>query len=355
MSRALHAFMPDLIATEFASAPIAARAFPVPNTPGSDAESAESFVVGVQHLAAYLRAQGYRFITVTPATHQRVLEREPERVGTSMRDIFGWNLPFRPDALPTELLRELQQAKLVQWLDDEDSRRPLPIGPLLKSCVRFASIGNRLYVHDAFPTLAADAVFFGPDTYRFVAATKARLRPCRLLVDVCCGSGVGGLEVAERAAQVVLADISPKALLFAQANCRLAGNDSALRHCSDLLTGQTTRPDAIIANPPYLADPLKRAYRDGGGDRGIGLSLRIVQSALRMLAPGGQLLLYTGTPIVDGIDLFACSAVPMAKSAGAKVDYTELDPDVFGEELSGPAYHDADRIAAVLFAMTAAP
>ena len=36
----------------------------------------------------------------------------------------------------------------------------------------------------------------------------------------------------------------------------------------------------------------------------------------------------------------------MAK-AGCSLDYRELDPDVFGEELDRPAYRDVDRIAVV--------
>ena len=39
---------------------------------------------------------------------------------------------------------------------------------------------------------------------------------------------------------------------------------------------------------------------------------------------------------------------PVLESAGLFCQYDELDPDVFGEELSEPAYADADRIAAVL-------
>ena len=70
---------------------------------------------------------------------------------------------------------------------------------------------------------------------------------------------------------------------------------------SDVLDGVAGEIDAVIANPPYLADRQRRLYRDGGGDLGIDLSLRIVREALARLAPSGQLVLYTGSPVVGGL------------------------------------------------------
>ena len=74
--------------------------------------------------------------------------------------------------------------------------------------------------------------------------------------------------------------------------------------------------DLIVANPPYMADPARRAYRDGGGALGADLSLRIVAAALDRLAPGGRLMLYTGVAIVDGVDPFRQAAEAMLGTAG---------------------------------------
>src|SRR5207248_934976 len=41
-----------------------------------------------------------------------------------------------------------------------------------RSLVRFSSLGDMLLVHSGFPTEAPDAVFFGPDTYRFCRALQ---------------------------------------------------------------------------------------------------------------------------------------------------------------------------------------
>ena len=74
--------------------------------------------------------------------------------------------------------------------------------------------------------------------------------------------------------------------------------------------------DVIIANPPYLVDASERTYRHGGGRLGRELSVRIAESALRRLAPGGRLLLYTGVAIVDGIDAFLEEMAPLLDGAG---------------------------------------
>ena len=63
--------------------------------------------------------------------------------------------------------------------------------------------------------------------------------------------------------------------------------------------------------------------------------------------PGGRLVLYTGTPIVRGADLFFDGIRGLLQLGASQFRYEEIDPDVFGEELDGPAYYEADRIAAV--------
>jgi hypothetical protein len=68
---------------------------------------------------------------------------------------------------------------------------------------------------------------------------------------------------------------------------------------------------------------------------------------LARLAPGGCLVLYTGTPIVAGADPFFESVKPLVQLPGLQFVYEEIDPDVFGEDLDRQAYADVDRIAVV--------
>jgi hypothetical protein len=75
--------------------------------------------------------------------------------------------------------------------------------------------------------------------------------------------------------------------------------------------------------------------------------LRIVEESLDRLAAGGRLILYTGTPIVAGIDQFLQALSQMLAARNRSYCYEEIDPDVFGEELQRESYRDADRIAVV--------
>ena len=283
-------------------------------------------------LGRALRDAGYAFITPTPATHQRILARGGQ--ARTLRDVFGWSRPFPPQLLPEAQLALLEEAGALERA-----------GLLLRSRVRFSSLGPLLLAHSAYPTTAPDAVFFGPDTYRFASFLTARA-PQRIgsLADVGCGTGAGGLLLASRAASVELLDVNAKALAFARANCEL--NEVAARVCvSDVLSGGSEAVDLVIANPPYLADDAGRTYRDGGGALGTGLSVRIVREALDRLRTGGRLLLYTATPVIEGEHVLWPQLEPLLR--GLRHDYRELDPDVFGEELERPAYERVERIAVI--------
>jgi release factor glutamine methyltransferase len=296
----------------------------------------EQPAAAVLELGQALRELGYFFVTPTPETHRRVNARAAHQDGAEardLRDVFGWSRPFRADFLPARLLTLLESAQALT----QD-------GPLLRAQVRFSSLGGDLYAHSAFPTEQADAVFFGPDTYRFCSLLKRWAPAARKLVDVGCGSGAGGLCVRERVQELVLADINRHALALAQANAALAGARVVLTE-SDVLASVDGAPDLVIANPPYMRDASARTYRDGGGAHGEALALRIVREAIARLAPGGTLILYTGAAVVDGSDVFLSALAPLLGTL--HYEYEELDPDVFGEELEQPAYRDVERIAAV--------
>jgi methylase of polypeptide subunit release factors len=145
-----------------------------------------------------------------------------------------------------------------------------------------------------------------------------------------------------------MTDVNEAALRLARVNAALASTPNAIVQRADILDGVEGAFDLIVSNPPYLNDPLARAYRHGGGDFGAALSLRILEAALPRLAPGGTLLLYTGTAIVAGRDLFREAALPRLAAGDLAWTYEEVDPDVFGEELDTAAYNAAERIAAIV-------
>lgn len=298
-------------------------------------------------LGRRLQADGYRFITPTPLTHQRVNQRNEGQAVDSLRDVFGWSRPFEAGLLSADELQQLQDAQVIDTHDG-----------CFKSRVRWSSLDDLLFVHSAFPTDAADAVFFGPDTYRFAQLIHAHLQqsfaPIKRAVDIGCGAGVGAILIgrARREAQVLALDINPAALRLTTINAALAEVANVEACASDLLQGVEGEFDLIVANPPYMADPAARAYRHGGGTLGAGLSLRIVEQSLNRLTPGGSLLLYTGVAMVDGHDPFLDTVLPRLDQKRFGWTYRELDPDVFGEELLNPGYQRVDRIAVVALTVT---
>lgn len=316
-----------------------------PKPPGSSAQTRADRAL--LNLGRRLQAEAYCFITPTPLTHQRVLERWDNAPASDTRGIFGWSRPFDAEVLETAERQELQQAEIIVKTDG-----------LWRSRVRWSSLGPLLLAHSAYPTEDADSVFFGPDTYRFANVIEESLRqrfaPIRRAVDIGCGTGAGALLVARaRPDAVVLAvDINPKALRMSAVNAELAKAPTVSVYHSDVLDGVDGRFDLILANPPYMKDSQQRSYRHGGGEFGEALSLRILREALPRLERDGTLLLYTGVAIVDGNDLFLNAARALLTSDAFGWTYHELDPDVFGEELEMSGYERVERIAAVALSVT---
>lgn len=293
-------------------------------------------------LGRALEAAQYRFTTLTPASHQRINARAGNEQAHDLRGVFGWSRPFAAGAIDPDIVSLMRRAGVL----DES-------GPLLRSLVRASTLGERCYFHSAFPTTGADAVFFGPDTYRFVAAIERELRklaaPPIRVVDIGCGAGPGAVQIARRFpdAEVIAADINPASLALVSINAGLAGARNLTPAASDLLAGVDGAFDLVVSNPPFMLDPGQRAYRAGGGPRGAGLSLDIVRTSMERLRPGGSLLLYTGVAISGDHDDFLAAIAPLLDASCQAWTYEELDPDVFGEELATPAYDGVERIAAV--------
>ncbi len=303
--------------------------------------------LALRAVLAQLAQHAYHFTTVTPATHERVRARTAKRWAKNLSDVFGWSCHFEPAMLPPGMFEAMQMARIA--VQEEQG---------WKSTVRVSTLNGIYFLHSAYPTLANDAVFFGPDTYRYVAAIEKHLQTSahhiRRVVDIGCGAGPGAITIARQLpdAEVLAVDINDTALAYTRLNADNAGAINVIAKHSNLLHDVEGHFDLIVANPPYLLDPKQRAYRHGGGELGAGLSLDIVEAAGQRLADGGTLVLYTGAAIVAGIDPFLNTASARLNELGLHWSYREVDPDVFGEELAYPAYAHADRIAAVVLSAT---
>jgi SAM-dependent methyltransferase len=289
----------------------------------------------------------YHFATVTPLTQARVNARANNARATDLAGVFGWSRAFDECLLPPRFIGLMRAAKVIA---------PHHSGGW-QSLVRISTLGTQLFVHSSYPTRDADSVFFGPDTVRFVDAIRRHLagqaEPPRRVVDIGCGAGPGGIVVAADVANVgvMLLDINATALRFARINAVVNGVAADVVQ-SDILQNTYGSFDLIVSNPPYLIDDKERTYRHGGGRFGEGLALEILRQSMDRLAKGGTLILYTGTAVVAGRDVFAAGCRDILGTRRMRWSYAEVDPDVFGEELETPAYADADRIAAVVLTVT---
>ena len=127
---------------------------------------------------------------ITPLSHERILKRKKVQSSEpkTLQDIFGWNLPFSAKDLDQVLFPLLMQAELIQAENDS-----------FVSKIRVASLEDELFIHSAYPTVENDAVFFGPDTYRFYYHFKQYLnhhaQPLQRCVELCCGSSAAAIQL----------------------------------------------------------------------------------------------------------------------------------------------------------------
>lgn len=283
-----------------------------------------------------LVARGYQFVTPNNRTYRILRRRDGLQVARDLRDVLGWSLPYVTGTIDPQVETLLACAGQV----GPDHGRS-------RARVRVSTVEGQLFLHTAYGA-GREAVFLGPDTYRFVHFLKVELAatsPVGSILDVGAGAGVGGVLAARLtgACDVVLADINDQALRLAAVNARHAGVRARTLQGTGL--DGAARYDLIVTNPPFIADGGKTATN--GGETGTEVSLDWARRSLSHLRPGGRLLLYTGAPIVGGRDPLAEALEAAAEQANCRLEYRELDPDIFSETLRQPAYAGVERIAAV--------
>lgn len=292
----------------------------------------------------------YRFVTPTKRTHALVRDRRRADSTDVLRDVFGWCRPFDPEQLPTAFVDLMRWSGLLQQSADG-----------YRSRLQVSTVGGQLFAHTA-PSSANDAVFLGPDSYRFARFLTQSLghgqsghHPSfERALDLGTGAGVGALVLGglKAARTLVASDVNEEALRLARINAAYAGVALETVRCDGLPEGQ--RFDLVVSNPPFIAGDAGKIYRDGGGLYGAELALGWVRQTLPSLASGCRFLLYTGAPIVAGEDLVLQALRELSDAFGFGLAYEEIDPDIFGSTLRRELYADVERIAAIGAVLTAA-
>jgi len=155
-----------------------------------------------------------------------------------------------------------------------------------------------------------------PETEVLVDATLEWIErqgiPAPLIADVGTGSGAIACAVAYESepARVIATDISGDALDVAMENARLLGLADRIDFVRcDLLDGLGTETglDAVVSNPPYVAegdlDTIEPAVREFephaalfAGSDGMSITQRLVEQTPGRLRVGGAMVIEVGTP-----------------------------------------------------------
>jgi len=158
-----------------------------------------------------------------------------------------------------------------------------------------------------------DVLIPRPETEHVVEVALALARGARRLVDV--GTGSGALAVTlqlETGTSAFATDISAAAAAVAAGNAARLGACVGFLVC-DLLSGIASQSmDLIVSNPPYVPlgakEGLQREVRDWephvalfAGESGFELYDRIVVDAIRVLRPGGWLVMELGFGSVNHV------------------------------------------------------
>lgn len=148
-----------------------------------------------------------------------------------------------------------------------------------------------------------------PDTENLVeeAIKIAKMYPKAKILDLCTGSGAIGISIAKyvKESEVVLADISKKALQIAKRNVEQTQVEEQIQIVeTDLFTKIEGSFDMIVSNPPYIkTEEIKSLAKDvqsqpilalDGGSDGLEFYKKIIQKAYHYLRPNGYLCLEIG-------------------------------------------------------------
>lgn len=162
-----------------------------------------------------------------------------------------------------------------------------------------------------------------------------------LIVDLCCGTGAVALAVATEVpgVRVVAVDVDAHAVDLARRNAAavgLAPGTLEVRQGDvrdpDLLADLAGTVDVVVANPPYIPPdqvPVDPEVRDhdpdvalyGGGADGLDVPRATLAAAVRLLAPGGLL-------VMEHAEVQAAAVRAAAEAAGLVEVRTE--PDLTG-------------------------
>jgi len=204
-------------------------------------------------------------------------------------------------AHPEQELREVEWIRFGRYLHERMQGKP----------TQYIVKRQEFYSRDFRVT--PDVLIPRPETEHVVEVALNVARDAGRILDV--GTGSGALAVTlqlETGAGAFATDISPAAVGVAAGNAVRLGARVVFVVC-DLLSAITDQSmDLIVSNPPYVPlgarEGLQREVRDWephvalfAGESGVELYARIAADAVRVLRPGGWLIMELGFGTADRI------------------------------------------------------
>jgi release factor glutamine methyltransferase len=204
-------------------------------------------------------------------------------------------------AHPEEALSEVAWIHYGRYLDERLHGKP----------TQYITRRQEFYGRDFRVT--PDVLIPRPETEHLVEAALVRIRRGDTVLDVGTGSGAIAITIAlETGARVFATDISVAALGVAGANAGKLG--AAVQFVAvDLTAAISDRSvDVLVSNPPYVPDAdapgLQREIRDYephvalfAGPTGLEIYERVIADAVRVLKPGGWLLVELSYNALEGV------------------------------------------------------
>lgn len=175
----------------------------------------------------------------------------------------------------------------------------------------YEQILGEVLFYGARIAISSDVLIPRPETELLVDKACSYLSTLRRdglrVWDICCGSGCLGIAVKRRfpELEVVLSDLSSKALSVARSNCSLNQVDILCREGDFLEPFAEETAHCILCNPPYLAESefasLDRSVRDFepkaalvSGTTGLEFYERAAALMPAYLVPGGKVFFEIG-------------------------------------------------------------
>jgi len=152
-----------------------------------------------------------------------------------------------------------------------------------------------------------------PETEHVVEVALQNATPASRVADIGTGSGAIAVTLAlEKSASVIATDISQDALRVAAGNAQRLGGAVRFVACDVASALSSGVFDLIVSNPPYVPDcgdeNIQREVRDHeprvaifGGFDGLDFYRRLIPEAVRLLKPGGHLVMEIGWLAADRV------------------------------------------------------